>query len=154
MNLRVQENPPPYPLKPKVIGEQLPKPPPEKNKPRPKPPKKVQRKKGEPEPKPIIWAGAPENDPKTSNEHMIDFADNLELGEVVISNVKRATLSDIEVAPTIMKEILYPLDPPPLTRVFIEAALTAHNSQNYAFALENFETAKVKGFYIWFFKRI
>lgn len=103
----------------------------------------MQRKKGEPEPKPIIWAGAPDPDPKTANEHMEEYANKLECGEVVISNVKRATLSDIEVSPCLIKEILYPLEVPANSRIYIEAAITAHNNQNYAFALENYEAAKV-----------
>ena len=104
---------------------------------------KVQRKKGEPEPKPIIWEGQPGVDPKTSHEHIVDYSNGLEFGERNISDVKRATLSDIEVAPCLIKEILYPVEIPQISRVYVEAAITAHNSQNYAFALENFETARV-----------
>ena len=74
---------------------------------------------------------------------MVDYGNKLDFGEVNISDVKRATLSDIEVAPCLIKEILYPLDVPTSSRIYVEAAITAHNSQNYAFALENFETAKV-----------
>ena len=74
---------------------------------------------------------------------MVDFNNKMDFGEVNISDVKRATLSDIEVAPCLIKEILYPLEIPQAGRVYVEAAITAHNSQNYAFALENFETAKV-----------
>jgi len=74
---------------------------------------------------------------------MVDYTNKLEFGEVNISDVKRATLSDVEVAPCLIKEILYPSEMPQTSRVFVEAAITAHNSQNYAFALENYETAKV-----------
>lgn len=74
---------------------------------------------------------------------MIDFKNKLEFEEVTISDVKRATLSDIEVAPCLIKEILYPIELPQVSRIYVEAAITAHNSQNYTFALENFETAKV-----------
>lgn len=53
-------------------------------------------------------------------------------------------MSYIDVAPCIIREVIYPLDVPPPVRTFIEAGILAHNNKNYNFALENYEIAKKK----------
>lgn len=59
-----------------------------------------------------------------------------------MSNVERGTLSDIQVIPVIIPEIIYPPNPPRSVCTYIEAAINAHNEGNFVFALTNYQNAK------------
>ncbi|KAL4481373.1 hypothetical protein ABPG72_010526 [Tetrahymena utriculariae] len=145
-----QENPPPYkkdPLDKKkdlrvVIGQPVPKPPPEKGKPKPKPPKKKQLKKGEKPPRKIIWAGMPPPPPSRTADLLQKHYEKLEYGEQLLSDLNKGVLSDIDVIPVVIDEIIYPPELPPKIRTLIEAAINSHNQQNYLFALQNFDKAR------------
>jgi hypothetical protein len=52
------------------------------------------------------------------------------------------TMSHIEVAPTLIKEVLYPPEMPIEVSTFLEAAIVSHNSSNFTLALKNYEKAK------------
>ena len=51
-------------------------------------------------------------------------------------------MSEIQVIPVIIPEIIYPPNPPKLVSTHIEAAINAHNEGNFIFALQNYESAR------------
>lgn len=57
-------------------------------------------------------------------------------------------MSDIQVIPVLIQELLYPPNPPLLVRTLIEAAINAHNEANFMFSIQNYEDAKVLFFRI------
>ena len=60
--------------------------------------------------------------------------DKLNYDQKLLSSIERGTLSEIQVIPVLIPEILYP-NPPALVRTDIEAAMCAHNEGNFIFAI-------------------
>jgi len=131
------QNPPPY-EKPKIyIGPPVPKDE-KKNASRPAPKRPKANKKDE-EP-PIKWAGFPEQRAQMAQENFLDYKAALER-DVDQSKEDAGTMSDIEVAPTIIREVLYPPNVPEDVVTHLEAAILSHNSASYSQSLKNYDKA-------------
>jgi hypothetical protein len=126
-----------------TIGVPMPKPPPDKNANKKAAPKPKAKKKGDKEEKPIKWAGFPPPDPVTSQQVVAEYDEELE-DEEESEELASGLMSDIEVAPTIIRETLYPVNMPPSIVMLIEAAMITHNTSNFASALGNLEKAKAE----------
>ncbi|CAD8089476.1 unnamed protein product [Paramecium primaurelia] len=126
-----------------VIGNPKPESPKNKN-PKPKPAKKQQqrRKAGEPEPRKIIYEQKTE--PKQSEQYIQELADKLKFEQKLISDVERGSLSDVQVAPVLIPEVLYPPNPPLDVQFLVEAAINSHNEANFVFAIQNYDDARKK----------
>ena len=55
--------------------------------------------------RPIKFADIIQDPPKRSEEYLHSFRDQLEFGEVLVSDFQRGTLSKIDVAPCLIKEV-------------------------------------------------
>lgn len=53
--------------------------------------------------------------------------EKLEYGEQLLSNLSKGVMSDVDVIPVVIDEIIYPPELPPIIRTFIEAAINSHN---------------------------
>ena len=95
-----------------VIGQPVPKPPPDKVKAKAKPPKAKQLKKGEKPPRKIIWEGMPPPPPERTADFLRKHYEKLEYGETLLSDMNKGVLSEIEVIPVIIDEIIYPPEVP------------------------------------------
>ncbi len=51
-------------------------------------------------------------------------------------------MSYIEVAPGLIKEVLYPPEMPTPVATYLEAAIMNHNTSNFSLALKNYDRAK------------
>jgi len=131
------QNPPPY-EKPKIyIGAPVPKDDKKNaNKPAPKKPK-PNKKDEEP---PIQWAGFPPKREQFAQENFLDYNAGMER-DVDHEKGDAGTMSDIEVAPTLIREVLYPPTVPPEVVTYLEAAILSHNSANYHQSLKNYDKA-------------
>ena len=69
----------------------------------------------------MIFENPPKPYPKASEEYLQDLSDKLQFEQKLLSNVERGTMSDIQVIPVMIPEILYPPNPPPEVRTFVEA---------------------------------
>lgn len=132
-----KQNPPPY-EKPKIfIGAPIPVDPKKNaNKPAPKKPK-PNKKDEEP---PIQWAGFPPKREQFAQENYLDYNAGMER-DVDHDKGDAGTMSDIEVAPTLIREVLYPPTVPPEVVTYLEAAILSHNSANYHQSLKNYDKA-------------
>jgi hypothetical protein len=73
--------------------------------------------------------------PERTADFLRKHYEKLEYGETLLSDMSKGVLSEIEVIPVIIDEIIYPPEVPPKIRTLIEAAVSSHNQQNYLFAL-------------------
>ncbi|KAL4463410.1 hypothetical protein ABPG72_017131 [Tetrahymena utriculariae] len=123
---------------PKVIGEQPPKPPVDKNaKKQKEEPKK--KKKGEEE-RVIRWAGMPPPPPKTTYDHFNSYNDQLEFNNPFQINQKSGVMSHIEAAPVLLEEMIYPQNIPADAKKILEASILNYSQQNFYASLENLNT--------------
>lgn len=165
-----QENPPPYKMVPAegggkkkkkkkkkkkgpelaqekvVIGDQLPDKPKEKNaQQKAKAPKaKNQLKRGEKPPKKIIFAGYPPPPSKMTYNYLEELNHELTFGDKNLTEVERGSMSDIDVIPVIVEEIIYPPEVPQEVVHLIESAISHYNQQNYLLSIEHFDKAKAQ----------
>eukprot|EP01017_Pseudomicrothorax_dubius_P003155 TRINITY_DN10386_c0_g1_i2.p1 TRINITY_DN10386_c0_g1~~TRINITY_DN10386_c0_g1_i2.p1 ORF type:complete len:572 (-),score=163.12 TRINITY_DN10386_c0_g1_i2:87-1802(-) len=123
----------------KKIGLQPPKEE-DKNKKAPKPPPRPNLNKDKKPQKPVIFE-MPAPQPPQASEEIYKYRDDLE-GRAIISGLKIATFSNIEVKPTLIKEVLYPEGIPPPVLTFMESALIMQNHCNFYGAIKNYETAR------------
>jgi len=134
---RNPQNPPPY-EKPKIyIGCPIPKD--EKKNAMRAPPKRPKANKKDEEP-PIQWSGFPEQRLQMAQENFLDYKAALER-DVDQAKEDAGTMSDIEVAPTIIREVLYPPSVPEEVVTHLEAAILSHNSASYNQSLKNYDKA-------------
>ena len=85
--------PPAVPQEPKIIGEPLPKPPPEKNKMKPRIP--IQR--------PIRWAGFPDPEQPSNFDYITKEQDRVDFQNPLVNDFQKASMSDIDVAPCLQR---------------------------------------------------
>jgi len=131
------QNPPPY-EKPKIyIGCPIPKD--EKKNAMRAPPKRPKANKKDEEP-PIQWSGFPEQRLQMAQENFLDYKAALER-DIDQAKEDAGTMSDIEVAPTIIREVLYPPSVPEEVVTHLEAAILSHNSASYNQSLKNYDKA-------------
>ena len=98
------KNPPPYNQPKSIIGVPPPKAPIEKGAgPNKAAPKASKKKDGKLE-KPIQWAGMPKPEPKSSQNIIAEYNNNLD-DEKETEDLQSGVLSDIEVAPAIIREV-------------------------------------------------
>ena len=97
-------HPPAEPQEPKIIGDPLPKPPPEKNKMKPRIQKR-QKKKDEIQ-RPIRWAGFPDPDQPSSFDYITKEQDRIDFQNPLVNDFQKASMSDIDVAPCLIKEVI------------------------------------------------
>eukprot|EP01015_Nassula_variabilis_P020355 TRINITY_DN3522_c0_g3_i3.p1 TRINITY_DN3522_c0_g3~~TRINITY_DN3522_c0_g3_i3.p1 ORF type:complete len:270 (-),score=49.98 TRINITY_DN3522_c0_g3_i3:87-896(-) len=62
--------------------------------------------------------------------------------EKLLTDLKKGSMSDIEVAPCLIREVLYPFGMPDELCTYIESALDYQSSSNYIMAIKNLEAAK------------
>lgn len=111
------ENPPPYSKEKIQIGPTIPKPK-EKGGATKKPPQKSQAKKKDKDEKPIKWDGMPQQRPQMAMENVLDVRNALE-NQDAKDDEDSGTMSEIEVAPELIKEVTKTKMPSLLFRSFI-----------------------------------
>jgi hypothetical protein len=131
-----RDNPPPY-LKPAiVIGEQIPVGKDQKQKPKAKPVKRNTKEK------PILFENMPTKPPPNGQEHFFEYKKQLE-EERKLFALENGTISNVDVDPVLLKEIIYPEEPPTEKVVMLlEACFYGYNEGRIVFALNNLREAK------------
>ena len=97
----------------------------------------MKKKDEEPEPN---WAGFPEPRKQMATENVLDYRAGMQR-DIDSNKQDSGSMSDIEVAPTIIKEVLYPPAVPEEVTTFLEAAILSHNSANYSQSIRNYDKA-------------
>ena len=98
------QNPPPYTQAKSIIGVPPPKAPLEKRAGANKAAPKTSKKKDGKLEKPIQWAGMPKPDPKSSQDVIAEYNNNLD-DEKETEDLQSGVMSDIEVKPAIIREV-------------------------------------------------
>ena len=123
-------------MKPDVFGDQVPK---EKNMNRARPaPRPRRRNKDE---KPTRWAGMPTIPSDSIGQKVAQYKNEL-MAEKKLFKLNTGTLSDIEIDPVIIKEVIYPENPPMQVIMYIEAAISGQSEGRFVFALRNLNQAR------------
>lgn len=103
------------------------------------PPKRPKANKKDDEP-PIKWAGFPEQRKQMAPENVLDYKAALER-DIDQEKEDSGSMSDIEVAPTLIREVLYPPTVPEEVVTYLEAAILSHNTAAYSHSIKNYDQA-------------
>ncbi|KRX11167.1 hypothetical protein PPERSA_10934 [Pseudocohnilembus persalinus] len=116
----------------KVIGVQPPKPPPNKN--QAAKAKNQKKEKKDKDARPVVWAEMPKPPAKTNYEYIEEFKRKQEFDTVNLSDLAKGVMSNVQVKPVQLDEIIYPCECPEQVQKYVEAAILSYTEQDFSMA--------------------